>query len=205
MRTVEDKIKLGVFPGFKFSYCRGDLLFLSSVQGDNFFKKERKRHNLGESDLSWKSFLLTLGFLFLSGKWLYQHMVNVYLALPFARHCTKCAVYSLKILTTALLTTALLFSPFYLWWNNNCVKRSAILWKWHNVCEPLCIVSAWHVKFFCCYDDVSWNKPEIGTNLERLLSNCSVVAQSCPTFCDSVDCSRPGFPVLHHLPEFAQI
>ena len=28
---------------------------------------------------------------------------------------------------------------------------------------------------------------------------------SCPTLCDPMDCSSPGFPVLHHLPEFAQI
>ena len=33
--------------------------------------------------------------------------------------------------------------------------------------------------------------------------HCSV-AQSCPTLCDPMDCSMPGFPVLHHLPEFAQ-
>ena len=33
---------------------------------------------------------------------------------------------------------------------------------------------------------------------------CSVV-QSCPTLCDPMDCSTPGSPVLHHLPEFAQI
>ena len=26
----------------------------------------------------------------------------------------------------------------------------------------------------------------------------------CPTLCDPMDCSTPGFPVLHHLPEFAQ-
>ena len=32
---------------------------------------------------------------------------------------------------------------------------------------------------------------------------CSV-AQSCPTLCSPVDCSMPGFPVLHPLPEFAQ-
>ena len=25
----------------------------------------------------------------------------------------------------------------------------------------------------------------------------------CPTFCDPMDCSTPGFPVLHYLPEFA--
>ena len=29
--------------------------------------------------------------------------------------------------------------------------------------------------------------------------------QSCPTLCNPVDCSMPGFPVLHCLPEFAQI
>ena len=32
----------------------------------------------------------------------------------------------------------------------------------------------------------------------------SEFAQSCPTLCDPMDCSTPGFPVLHHLPEFAQ-
>ena len=30
------------------------------------------------------------------------------------------------------------------------------------------------------------------------------VAQSCPTHCDPMDHSPPGFPVLHHLPELAQ-
>ena len=27
----------------------------------------------------------------------------------------------------------------------------------------------------------------------------------CVRLCDPMDCSTPGFPVLHHLPEFAQI
>ena len=31
-----------------------------------------------------------------------------------------------------------------------------------------------------------------------------VVVQSCPTLYDPVDCSTPGFPVLHHLLELAQ-
>ena len=35
-------------------------------------------------------------------------------------------------------------------------------------------------------------------------SYCSV-AQSCPTLCDPMDCSMPGFSVFHHLPEFAQL
>ena len=33
---------------------------------------------------------------------------------------------------------------------------------------------------------------------------CCSVAQLCPTLCNTVDYSRPGFPVLHHLPELAQ-
>jgi len=35
--------------------------------------------------------------------------------------------------------------------------------------------------------------------------SCCSVAQSCPTHCDPLDWSIPGFPVLHCLPEFAQI
>ena len=27
---------------------------------------------------------------------------------------------------------------------------------------------------------------------------------TCPTLCDPMDCSMPGFPVLHYLPEFVQ-
>ena len=32
----------------------------------------------------------------------------------------------------------------------------------------------------------------------------SSVAQSCPTFCNPIDCSMPGLPVHHQLPEFTQ-
>ena len=39
---------------------------------------------------------------------------------------------------------------------------------------------------------------------EKQCSCCSV-AQSCPTLCDPMDCSMPGFPVLHHLPEFVKL
>ena len=35
-------------------------------------------------------------------------------------------------------------------------------------------------------------------------SCCCSVVQSCLTFCNPIDCSTPGFPVLHHLPELAQ-
>ena len=33
---------------------------------------------------------------------------------------------------------------------------------------------------------------------------CCSVAHSCPTLCHPIDCSMPGFPVIHCLPEFAQ-
>ena len=35
-------------------------------------------------------------------------------------------------------------------------------------------------------------------------SCCFSVAQSCPTLCDPMNCSTPGFPVHHHLLELAQ-
>ena len=42
---------------------------------------------------------------------------------------------------------------------------------------------------------------------EQLHSFCVLVsslAQLCPTLCDTIDCSTPGFPVHHQLPELAQ-
>ena len=34
---------------------------------------------------------------------------------------------------------------------------------------------------------------------------CCSAAKSCLTLCDPMDCSTPGFPVLHYLLEFAQM
>ena len=36
-------------------------------------------------------------------------------------------------------------------------------------------------------------------------SCCCSVTHSCPTLCNPMNCSTPGLPVLHHLPEFAQV
>ena len=43
--------------------------------------------------------------------------------------------------------------------------------------------------------DISW---------DYALYMISSVAQSCPTLCHPMDCSTPGFPVHHQLPELAQ-
>ena len=48
---------------------------------------------------------------------------------------------------------------------------------------------------------------EIDSSHERRLEVGTVqsVAQSCLTLCDPVDCSMPGFPVLHHHPGFLKL
>ena len=33
---------------------------------------------------------------------------------------------------------------------------------------------------------------------------CCSIAKSCPTLCDPMYCSMPGFPVLYYLPKFVQ-
>ena len=38
-----------------------------------------------------------------------------------------------------------------------------------------------------------------------LITQFSSVVQLCPTLCNPMDCSTPGFFVLHYLPEFAQL
>ena len=39
---------------------------------------------------------------------------------------------------------------------------------------------------------------------KRLLKPCYSVTQLCPTLCDPMDCSTPGLPDPHHLPQSAQ-
>ena len=41
-------------------------------------------------------------------------------------------------------------------------------------------------------------------NIEMCSVQLSSVAQSCPTLWDPMDCSTPGFPVHHQLPELTQ-
>ena len=48
-----------------------------------------------------------------------------------------------------------------------------------------------------------WMKMKKAFQMEGTAKCCSVT-QSCPTLYDPMDCSTPGLPVLHHLPELAQ-
>ena len=43
------------------------------------------------------------------------------------------------------------------------------------------------------------------TKSESPEGNMFLFSQSCPTLCNSMNCSTPGFPVLHHLQELAEI
>ena len=56
-------------------------------------------------------------------------------------------------------------------------------------------------------DSKSW-KLMITLSISKVIQFSSVqfssVAQSCPTLCDPMDCSTPGFPVHHQLLELAQ-
>ena len=45
---------------------------------------------------------------------------------------------------------------------------------------------------------------EFANNSEYLFIQFSSVAQSFPTRCDPMNCSTPGIPVHHKLPEFTQ-
>ena len=45
---------------------------------------------------------------------------------------------------------------------------------------------------------------ELGPEPRPPVCYCCLVAKLCLTLCESMDCSTPGFPVLHYLPEFAQ-
>ena len=40
--------------------------------------------------------------------------------------------------------------------------------------------------------------------ISACIQSASAVTQSCPTLCDPMDCSAPGFPVYHQLPELTQ-
>ena len=58
---------------------------------------------------------------------------------------------------------------------------------------------------------VTWKDPEIvilsevSHNEKDKYHQFSSVAQLCPIICDPIDCSMPGFPAHHQLPEFTQI
>ena len=68
--------------------------------------------------------------------------------------------------------------------------------------------SPWHrtLEMVSFHFTAEWSMEEEQKPWRTLLYKVlfSSVAQLCPTLCDPMDCSTPGFPVHHQLPELAQ-
>ena len=81
-------------------------------------------------------------------------------------------------------------------WKGSCSIVSNFSWP-HRL-QPTRLLRPW---------DLPGKSSGVGCHslLEWLLSvQFSSVAQSCPTLCDSMNRSTPGFPVHHQHPEFTQ-
>ena len=93
-----------------------------------------------------------------------------------------------------------LYSQYSCW--ENPVNRGACWATIHGVSKSLTWLSD------CAYTHIlrniikaiEWGYADYKVNL---LFRCSV-PQSYLTLCDPLNCSAPGFPVLHHLPELTQ-
>ena len=94
------------------------------------------------------------------------------------------------------------------------VTKATNNWLVESPIHFTCYVHKFHVKFImtsfssgqtatCCF----WNFP---CQMWSCSKNCrdyqsvSSAVQLCPTLCDLMDCSTPGLPVHHQLPEFTQ-
>ena len=59
--------------------------------------------------------------------------------------------------------------------------------------DQTCIFCISYIGNWILYNWATWD--------DQLINS---VAQSCPTLCDPMDCSMPGLPVQHQLPEFTK-
>ena len=106
-------------------------------------------------------------------------------------------------------------------WMAKKVPTSSCPWEWPGQKWEvfLCLYLNWFHSFciFTIWFCPMWhnregnqNQPYLMLKKKKKLSNfwntwyCCSVAQSYPTLCNPTDCSTPGCPVLHHLPELAQ-
>ena len=118
-------------------------------------------------------------------------------------------VSSRKISTSALLTTPKSLTE---WWQQT-VENSE---RDENINHLTCLLgnlyAVQEATVWTRYGRMDWFQIEKGVQgciSSPCLSNfyeesVSSVALSCPTLCDPVDCSTPGLPVHHQLPEFTQ-
>ena len=85
------------------------------------------------------------------------------------------------------------------------LKMYTSLW---SSCEFLMVFWGCFSKQFgkCGHDNISsayQGTMVVSGKAFRILCCCSVT-KLCPTLCDPMNCSRPGFPAFHYLPVFVQ-
>ena len=118
-------------------------------------------------------------------------------------------LWGIKVLTTAFQNSLCPhFSPCPFLCTHTCLLQLGLGYVWQEL--SLLVFhgfqqsqSGWWTVFLVAWvigDEICMPFP--GRSVIRMLS-CSV-AQSRPTLCDPMDCSTPGFPVLHHLLELGQ-
>ena len=86
--------------------------------------------------------------------------------------------------------------------NSACCLILYVKFYWNTVNHFIYIISTlfiWHN----CWTKKSKEKTD-GPQILNLSVQFSSVAQSCRTLCEPMNCSTPGLPVHHQLPEFTQ-
>ena len=78
-------------------------------------------------------------------------------------------------------------SSIYIWWNH--LWNISVNYSHTQLCRWISYITV---------------NEKIHTMRFNYCCGCCSVTQSCLTLCNPMDCSMPGFPVLHHLPEHAQ-
>ena len=58
--------------------------------------------------------------------------------------------------------------------------------------------------YILCFQILTFLRAHRGSGRSQMAAQFISVAQLCPTLCDPMDCSTPGLPVHHQLPEFTQ-
>ena len=131
-------------------------------------------------------------------------------------HClVVCAGISLKYLSGVAMKSDSQGLPWWLsGWRSTCQCRRHRFNPWSrkipqaseqlNPCTTICEPVLKGVWAATTEPVCQLLKPVNRRNHGNKEALCCSVTRSCQTLCNPMDCSMPGFPVLHHLPELVQ-